>query len=148
MNEEQEKDGEQRIQELTKLFKQKKEVRYPSAYQRHKHELLTDWYGLAPSVLGSRKAVTAEQMLKKIIVELKLEDRVAMEEMQKDWRENVGDFVANHSQPESLNKGELTVRVLQATVHHHLKMQEKMILKRLQDRYGKGKIRRLYFRLG
>lgn len=55
-----------------------------------------------------------------------------LEEVLAAWREIVGDFLYQHSRPDSIQRGVLSVRVLQPTVNHVLTMERPRILKRLQ----------------
>jgi hypothetical protein len=60
-------------------------------------------------------------------------DRMKLEEVLDAWREIVGDFLYQHSRPDSIQRGVLSVRVLQPTVNHVLTMERPRILKRLQS---------------
>lgn len=68
----------------------------------------------------------------KIIIQAGLGDRMKLEEVLAAWREIVGDFLYQHSRPDSIQRGVLSVRVLQPTVNHVLTMERPRILKRLQ----------------
>jgi predicted nucleic acid-binding Zn ribbon protein len=57
--------------------------------------------------------------------------------------------VAKHSTPHRLEKGVLTVRVLQPTVHYELdRVFKPKLLAKLKARFGTSTIRELKFRLG
>lgn len=78
-------------------------------------------------------AQSVADLVGKVISQAGLGDRMKLEEVLAAWREIVGDFLFNHSRPDAIQRGVLTVRVLQPTVHHALSMERLRILKRLQS---------------
>lgn len=97
----------------------------------------------------TREARAAGDLAGELLDKLGLEDRLAEQDVTAAWREIVGDFLAEHSQPLKLRRGELTVRVLQPSVHYELDRKWKaQILAKLQERFGKDKVRSVRFGLG
>ena len=63
------------------------------------------------------------------------------------WRELVGDFLADNSQPASLKDGVLLVQVAQPTLRYELDRSLKPnILKRLREAFGEKLIKEIRFR--
>jgi hypothetical protein len=64
------------------------------------------------------------------------------------WEEIVGAFLFKLSRPDSIERGVLTVRLMQPTAHHALMLEKGKILKRLQAKLPDAKIRDIRFRHG
>ena len=64
------------------------------------------------------------------------------------WQEIVGNKIARQSQPESLNKGVLQVRVANSAWLHHLRFLEKDLLSKINKKLPSLEIRELRFRQG
>jgi predicted nucleic acid-binding Zn ribbon protein len=78
----------------------------------------------------------------------KLDEKQRGEEITAVWREVVGEFFAQHTAPDTIHRGVLTVRVLHSTIQHALTMEKPRLLARIQDRFGKDGVRDLKFRHG
>jgi predicted nucleic acid-binding Zn ribbon protein len=106
--------------------------RYPTARQRQRHALISAWRGADEGPVVDLPVQNVSDLVGKVIVQAGLGSRMKLEEVLGAWREIVGDFLFQHSRPDSIQRGVLTVRVLQPTVHHALSMELPRILKRLQ----------------
>jgi hypothetical protein len=106
--------------------------RHPTSRQRLRHALISAWRGADEGPLMNLPAQSVADLVGKVVVQAGLGDRMRLEEVLAAWREIVGDFLFNHSRPDAIQRGVLTVRVLQPTVHHALSMERVRILKRLQ----------------
>jgi hypothetical protein len=109
------------------------ERRHPTAHQRLRHALISAWRGVDEGPVIDLPAQSVADIVGRVIAQAGLADRMKMEEVLAAWREIVGDFLFQHSRPDSFQRGILTVRVLQPTVHHALSMERPRILKRLQS---------------
>lgn len=78
--------------------------------------------------------VSVADLVGKVVAQAGLSERMRLEEVLAAWREIVGDFLFQHSRPDSIQRGVLMVRVLQPAVHHALTLERPRILKRLQER--------------
>jgi predicted nucleic acid-binding Zn ribbon protein len=97
----------------------------------------------------TRETRQAGDLAGELLDKLGLEDRLAEQDVSEAWREIVGDFLAEHSQPLKLRRGVLTVRVLQPSVHYELDRKWKpQVLAKLQARFGKDKVQSVRFGLG
>lgn len=111
--------------------------------------VLAEWRGLPEIPFTRHNAKSASRLVTEWMAELGLDERLREEEITKVWAEIVGAFVAKHSAPHRLEKGVLTVRVLQPTVHYELdRVFKPKLLAKLKARFGASTIRELKFRLG
>jgi predicted nucleic acid-binding Zn ribbon protein len=111
--------------------------------------VLAEWRGLPDQPFVRHNSKPIDELIKKMMGTLGLGERLREEEITKAWREVVGDFVAKHSSPQRLDKGVLTVRVLQPTVHYELdRVFKPKLLAKLKARFGASTIRELKFRIG
>lgn len=106
--------------------------RHPTARQRLRHALISAWRGAEDGPVIELPTQSVADLVGKVIAQAGLGDRMKLEEVLAAWREIVGDFLFQHSRPDSIQRGVLTVRVLQPTVHHALSMERARILRRLQ----------------
>jgi len=106
--------------------------RFPTARQRLRHALISAWRGGDEGPVVDLPTQNVSDLVGKVIIQAGLGSRMKLEEVLEAWRGIVGDFLFQHSRPDSVQRGVLTVRVLQPTVHHALSMELPRILKRLQ----------------
>lgn len=78
--------------------------------------------------------MTVADLVGQVVAQAGLADRMRLEEVLAAWREIVGDFLFQSSRPDSIQRGVLTVRVLQPAVHHALMVERSRILKRLREK--------------
>ena len=123
-------------------------MRRATKQQRLRHRLITDWRGVAGAPLIDNPAVTPESIIPGLLREWKLDERLRLEDAQAAWRELVGDFIAQHTAPDGLKRGVLTIRVLQPAIHHTLAQQKARLLQNLQQRFGADTVREVRFRHG
>ena len=84
------------------------------------------------------------KMLKKLNLQHRFDEQVVIDA----WEEIAGEFAAKHSRPVEVKFGVLVVQVLQSTMHYTLGRQKSVILKKLQERFGRKNIRDVRFQLG
>ena len=111
--------------------------------------VLAEWRGLPETPFTRDTSRPIGDLMTKLMGTLGLRERLREEEVARAWRDIVGEFVANHSTPQKLDKGVLTVRVLQPTVHYELdRVFKPQLLAKLKARFGATVIRELKFRIG
>jgi len=113
-----------------------------------RHHLLSDWRGVWLPEPGQRKTQEVADLMGAVLKECGLNDRLQLEEVQEAWREIVGDFLFQHSRPDSIHRGVLQIRLLQPAVHHALMMEKGRIVNRLQQRFSAMKIKDVRFKHG
>jgi hypothetical protein len=106
--------------------------RIPTYAQRRRHAMVSAWRGVDEGPILDLPALSVADLVGKIVAQAGIADRMKLEEVLAAWREIVGDFLFQHSRPDSILRGVLMVRVLQPTVHHALAMERTRILKKLQ----------------
>ncbi len=123
-------------------------MRRATKLQRLRHRLIADWRGAAGAPLFDNPVVTPQSLIPGLLHEWKLDERLQLDVALAAWRELVGDFIAQHTAPDGLKRGVLTVRVLQPAIHHTLAQQKARLLQNLQQRFGADTVRDVRFRHG
>jgi len=109
---------------------------------------LREWRGLPSVVPAKDRTAQVGDLLAKLLPKLGLEEKLDEQQVLEAWEEVVGHFLATHSKPVGLSAGTLLVQVLQPSVHYELdRVWKPKVLTRLQERFGRSKIRAIRFRL-
>ena len=87
-------------------------------------------------------------LLAGILGKLQLAEGIDEGRLRTAWREVAGEFVAGQTEPVSLRKGVLTLRVLQPSMRFHLEQSRAQILARLQQALGRKKVREVRLTIG
>ncbi len=122
--------------------------RKPTPYQILRHRLVAAWRGVADGPLMDLPTLSVADLAPKIVAQCGLANRVKLEDVLEAWEEIVGAFLFKLSRPDSIERGVLTVRLVQPTAHHALMLEKGKILKRLQAKLPDAKIRDIRFRHG
>lgn len=122
--------------------------RKATSAQRLRHRTIAQWRGVADGPLIDIPAKDISDVLSKLMKDLRLTDRMQLDHVMNAWRSAAGDFIAKHSVPENVQRGVLTVKVGQSSVHHALMMEKPVLLRKLNEALGKGKIKDIRFRHG
>lgn len=122
--------------------------RKPTARQITRHRLVAAWRGVEDGPLMDLPALTVAELAPKIVAQCGLANRVKLEDVLAAWEEIVGTFLFKLSRPDVIERGILTVRLLQPTAHHALSLEKSKILARLQTKLPDAKIRGIRFRHG
>jgi hypothetical protein len=103
--------------------------------------VVEEWRGL-PEKREERPLVAVSSAIQQLITRLGLRERINEADIQSAWREIVGDFLAQHSQPARLVNGVLHIQVMQSSVRYELDRTWRVeILRKLQARFGKNSIK-------
>jgi len=122
--------------------------RKPTAAMRLRHRLLSAWRGVDNGPLMDLPTLSVADLAPKIVAQCGLGNRVKLEDVLAAWEEIVGGFLFKLSRPDTIERGILTVRLMQPTAHHALMLEKGKILKRLQTRLPEARIRDIRFRHG
>jgi predicted nucleic acid-binding Zn ribbon protein len=107
--------------------------------------LLQEWRGFDNEVRPDRSALVSD-LLGKLLPQLGLDTRIKEADITAAWKGIVGEFIAQHSQPERLVAGTLHIRVIQASVRYELDRTWKPeIIQKLRERFGQKVIRDIKF---
>jgi hypothetical protein len=125
----------------------------PSKKFSARQRVLAQWRGVDLSPLETARVVrarTAEKIISKILVDLKMDSRRADIEIVKVWNLLIDPNITAHAQPTGLNKkGTLFVSVDNDTWKYDIiRYHSGEILKRLQYSFGLDKIKKISFRVG
>lgn len=89
------------------------------------------------------------EIIPKVITKLGLAQKVKEIELIRDWPEIVGNSVAKHCKPVTLDRGYLTINVDSSPWLTELERYSKQqMLLKVQDRLGKKAVRMIRFRIG
>jgi len=122
--------------------------RNPTARQIVRHRLISAWRGVADGPILDMPTLSVADLAPKIVAQCGLANRVKLEDVLAAWEEVVGTFLFKLSRPDAIERGILTVRLLQSAAHHALSLEKAKILKRLQTKLPDAKIRDVRFRHG
>ncbi|MBE2285635.1 MAG: DUF721 domain-containing protein [Prosthecobacter sp.] len=122
--------------------------RRPTPKQIMRHRLVAAWRGVADGPLMDLPTVSVADLAPKIVAQCGLANRVKLEDVLAAWEEIVGTFLFKLTRPDTIERGILTVRLMQPTAHHALSLEKAKILKRLQAKLPDAKIRDIRFRHG
>lgn len=107
--------------------------------------VLEEWRGL-PSESRPDRAAIISDVLGKLLPKLGIETRIKEADILAAWSGIVGDFIAQHSQPDRLDKGILHIRVIQSSVRYELdRVWKPEIIRKLRERFGERTIRDIKF---
>jgi hypothetical protein len=123
-------------------------MRFVSKHQWQRHRLISAWRRVEGESPNNCEPLGVGELVPGILKGWKLDEKQRGEEITAAWREIVGEFFAQHTAPDTIHRGVLTVRVLHSTIQHALTMEKSRLLARIQDRFGKDGVRDLKFRHG
>lgn len=113
-----------------------------------KERALAEWRGYWEPQDLSKFEHTITDVVEQTMKGLGLNKRFKEEEVFEAWNALVDPFVASNSRPISMERKVLYIQVLHSTVHYELERMKRLILKKMQDRFGADQIREIRFRLG
>lgn len=126
-------------------------MRRRSRQQAFRKEVLREWRGYEEAddpEAGIRPASALVGAVLRALRAAGLADGFDEEEVRRTWKELAGDFIARHSQPESVRDGVLVLRVAQPSMRFHLEQSKPLLLERLRERFGRDRIKDIKFRHG
>ena len=119
-----------------------------SAREAERARIIEQWRGVGLPVDLDQNVTKASDLLAGILSKLSLEEGIEESRLRTAWRDVAGEFVAGQTEPVSLRKGVLTLKVLQPSMRFHLEQSRTQILARLQQALGKKKIREVRLTIG
>ena len=122
--------------------------RKPSALDAQRARVLAQWRGIGPPLDPNENVSRAGDLVSEILAKLQLEEGIDESQLRSAWREVAGEFVAAQTEPVSLQKGVLTLKVLQPSMRFHLEQSRGQILASLQQALGKKKVREVRLTIG
>ncbi|HSY44383.1 MAG TPA: DUF721 domain-containing protein [Candidatus Acidoferrum sp.] len=123
-----------------------------SAPRRARSRVLAQWRGVDLEPLETARAVRArgaEQVVSRVLGDLKMDSRQAEIEIIKVWNSLLDPNIVAHAQPANLRNGTLFVNVdSNVWLSEIVRYRRKEILDRLQHSFGKNYIQKISFRIG
>jgi predicted nucleic acid-binding Zn ribbon protein len=114
--------------------------------------VLAQWRGVDLTPIEKEKAVrarAADQVVSKVLGDLKMDSRRAEIEIVKVWNSLIDPNIAAHAQPANLRNGTLFVNVDSSVwLSEIVRYRRKEILDRLQHSFGKSYIQKISYRIG
>jgi predicted nucleic acid-binding Zn ribbon protein len=118
--------------------------RFPAKWTAARR-LLQEWRGFDENTRPDRSSPVSD-ILGKLLPQLGLHNRIKEADITAAWKEIVGDFIAQHSQPDRLVAGTLHIRVIQPSVRYELDRTWKPeIIRKLREQFGEKVIRDIKF---
>ena len=102
-----------------------------------------DWCGARKEPSVSEGLSHVDGFLADLVDEIGLRDGVTIETLQDAWSQLVGENIANNSEPIEIYEGTLKVRVSQPVLKFELQQRKAHLLKLVQERIPKAKVKRL-----
>ena len=111
-------------------------------------QVTREWVG-APRPLDLNKNVSpASEHIEAILESIGIRGGLDEDEVKATWRKLAGELVAKQTEPTSLRKGCLTLKVLQPSMRYHLEQLKPGLLRKLQEELGEDNIKSLRLTIG
>ncbi len=107
--------------------------------------LLEEWRGVPHQELPKNTSKVVGDVVPGLMKKLGLSDRFDEDEMKRAWMQAVGHPLCLQSVPEKIAHQVLHVRMIQPTIHFVLEDMREEILGKLQERFGKQRIKDIKF---
>ncbi len=111
-------------------------------------DIINQWVG-APRPLDLNRNITeASAHIEAILESVGLRGGLEEERVKEAWSSLAGELIAKQTEPVSLRKGCLSLRVLQPAMRYHLEQLKPGLLKKLQKELGEEHIQSLRLTIG
>jgi predicted nucleic acid-binding Zn ribbon protein len=120
----------------------------PARASRIREEILREWRGTEEPADLNAGIHRAEKFVTAILRAAGAEDGLHEDQVRATWKELAGDFIARHTEPISVKGGNLVLRVTQPALRFQLEQMKPMLLTRIRDQLGEGRIKTIKFQLG
>lgn len=110
--------------------------------------ILIEWLGGLNPPHPSRNIHQPGEYIDDLLKTVGVSDGVDEERLKEVWGNVAGAFVAQHTVPESINRGVLVLRVLQPAMKFHLQQMSAKLLENLHRELGKDTINKVVFKIG
>lgn len=113
-----------------------------------REEILREWRGAEEPSDLSAGIHQAEKFIAAILRAAGAEDGLHEDQVRATWKELAGDFIGRHTEPISVKSGNLVLRVTQPALRFQLEQMKPMLLLRIREQLGEGRIKTIKFQLG
>lgn len=115
---------------------------------RIRNKLLTEWRGGIDPPHPARNIHVPSEYLDDLLKAVGLSEGVDEERLKTVWKDVAGDFVAQHTVPDSIRNGVLVLRVVQPAMKFHLQQMSGKLLENLHRELGVENIKQVVFKIG
>ena len=120
----------------------------PSHASKIREEILREWRGVDEPTDLNAGIHLAEKFVASILRAAGAEDGLQEDQVRAIWKELAGDFIARQTEPVSVKSGILVLRVTQPALRFQLEQMKPMLLGRIRDQLGEGRVQSIKFALG
>jgi predicted nucleic acid-binding Zn ribbon protein len=123
-------------------------MRKRSAHELIRSRVLREWRGMDEPLNLNANVHRAGDVIGEIMRVAGLTEGMEEGRLREIWSSVMGDFVAKCSEPVSLKRGCLTIRVTQPAMRFHLEQMRGSLLDQIQKAAANNKIQSLRFAVG
>ncbi len=123
-------------------------MKKPPRPSKIREEILREWRGGDEPADLNAGIHLAESFVAAILRAAGAEDGLHEDQVRATWKELAGDFIARHTEPISVKGGNLVLRVTQPALRFQLEQMKPMLLTRIREQLGEGRVRTIKFQLG
>lgn len=109
---------------------------------------MRDWIGGHQPLDLNRNISEPEKYIEAILERVGMKGGLDEDRVKEAWRDLAGDVIASQTEPVSVRKGCLTLKVLQPAMRFHLEQLKPQLLKKLQTELGEEHIKSLRLTVG
>lgn len=110
--------------------------------------ILIEWLGGLNPPNPSRNIHQPREFVDSLLKSIGISDGVDEARLREVWANVAGQFVAQHTVPESIRSGVLVLRVLQPTMKFHLQQMSGKLLENLHRELGVDTVKKVVFKIG
>jgi hypothetical protein len=119
-----------------------------SAQDVLRRQVKREWRGFDDALDLNAGIHLPSEFIAEIIRSAGLAEGMEEEKLRSLWADLAGPYVAKASQPQSLKRGVLTIRVTQPAMRFHLEQMRGSLLTKIQQAAGNDKIQSIRFSVG
>ena len=111
-------------------------------------DVVRQWVGAGRPLDLNKNVTEAAVHLEAILEGIGVQGGLEEERVKEAWSSLAGELVAKQTEPVSLRKGCLTLKVLQPAMRYHLEQLKPGLLRKLQNELGKSNVTSLRLTIG
>lgn len=119
-----------------------------SASAKARAKILIEWLGGVDPPNPSRNIHQPGEYLDQLLKSIGVAEGIDEQRLKEVWGAVAGQFVAQHTIPESIRNSVLVLRVLQPTMKFHLQQMSGKLLENLHRELGKETVKQVVFKIG
>jgi len=112
----------------------------PVSRRNMRADVVGQWVGARRPLDLGRNVTEASVHIEAILEEIGLRGGLDEEKIKGAWESIAGDLIAKQTEPVSLRKGCLTLKVLQPAMRYHLEQLKPGLLRRLKEELGEDNV--------